>query len=330
MRSTALFIATIITLTFGISIASPADYQDSRTATSQQIALQDATATAQIAEAIKEFLSYEVGHIVPVGLLSTGVDGSRFELKGRLLTGANFVEDEPDVVDRNGAGTYSAAVITGIASNARVLPIKVLNKLGQGTISRVVKGINFGIEEGARILLIPGEMTTKSDPGLKEAIAQARQKGILLIAAAGVNRSSERYYPGAFEEVLAVGATDIWDRKEAFSNFGDWVSLFAPWVDLRSVYRGNLGNLSTSNPEAAIVAGVATLVLGINPSLGADGTEEILLSTATDISRKNPGMRFGARRVNALAAVRAARISTWLKVKDSGSGYESPKKREIP
>jgi subtilisin family serine protease len=260
-------------------------------------------------------LSYEVGHIVTVGLLSAGVDGSRFGLKGRLLNGANFVQDEPDMMDRNGAGTYSAALIAGIASNAKVLPVKVLNKLGQGNVSQVVKGINFGIEEGANILLIPGETTTVSDYALKEAIARARQKGILLIAAAGSDRSSERHYPAAFEGVLAVGATDIWDRKEAFSNFGDWVRLFAPWVDLKSVYSGSPGNVSTSSPEAAVVAGVAALVLGINPSLGAAGTEEILLSTATDISRKNPEMGVGARRVNALAAVRAARISTWIRVK---------------
>jgi thermitase len=316
MRSSALFIATVLIATFWISVASPADTKDAPTVMSpQQIALQNAAATAQIAEATKEFISYDVGHIVSVGLLSTGIDGSLFGLKGRVLTGANFVKDEPDTIDRNGAGTYSAALIAGIASNARVMPIKVLNKFGQGAISQVIKGIDFGIEEGARILLIPGETTTESDQALKEAIAKARQKGILLIAAAGSDRSSERHYPGAFEEVLAVGATDIWDRKEAFSNFGDWVRLFAPWVDLRSVYGGSPGNLSASSPEAAIVAGVAALVLGINPSLGADGTEEILLSTAADISRRNPGMGVGTRRVNALAAVRAARVSTWLKVK---------------
>jgi hypothetical protein len=315
MRRNALFIATLLTATFWISITSPADRNDVPMAMSQQIALQDATDTAQIAEAIREFLSYEVGHIVSVGLLSTGVDGSRFGLKGRLLTGANFVENEPDILDRNGAGTYSAALIARIASNARVLPIKVLNRLGQGSISRVVKGINFGIEEGTKILLIPGETTTESDHRLQEVIAQAREKGILLIAAAGSDRSSERHYPAAFEGVLAVGATDIWDRKEAFSNFGDWVRLFAPWVDLKSVLSGSPGNISASNPEAAVVAGVAALVLGINPSLGAEGTKEILLGTATDISTKNPGMGVGAWRVNALAAVRAARISTWLKVK---------------
>jgi len=315
MRSLILFAATIVTATFWISVAFPADKKDAPAATPQEIALQDATDSAHIAEAMKEFLSYEVGHIVTVGLLSTGVDGSRFGLKGRLSNGANFVEDEPDMVDRNGAGTYGAALIAGIASNARVLPIKVLNKVGQGTISWVVKGINFGIEEGANILLIPGEMTTQSAPGLKEAIAQARRKGILLIAAAGNNRSSERRYPAAFEGVVAVGTTDIWDRKEAFSNFGDWVRIFAPWVDLKSVYSGSPGNVPTSNPEAAVVAGVAAMVLGINPSLGGDGIEGILLSTATDISKKNPEMGVGARRVDALAAVRAARISTWLKVK---------------
>lgn len=316
MRSLAPFKAIVLTATFWISIASPAEPKDAPTAMSpQQIALQNATATAQIAQAIKEFMSCDVGHIVSVGILSTGVDESLFGLKGKLLTGANFVEEEPDTMDRNGAGTYSAALITGIASNARILPIKVLNKSGQGAIAQVIKGIDFGIEEGAKILLIPGETTTESEHALKEAIAKARQKGILLIAAAGSDRSSERHYPGAFEEVLAVGVTDIWDRKEAFSNFGDWVSLFAPWVDLKSVYSSSPGNLSTSSPEAAIVAGVAALVLGINPSLGADGTEEILLSTATDISRKNLEMGVGARRVNALAAVWAARISTWLKMK---------------
>jgi len=315
MRSSILFAVTIVTATFWISMACPADNKDAPTPTPQEIALKDATESAQIAEAMKEFMTYEVGRIVSVGLLSTGVDGSRFGLKGRLLNGVNFIEDEPDLVDRNGAGTYSAALIAGIASNAKILPIKVLNKFGQGTVSQIVKGINFGIEEDAKILLIPGGTTTERDRALKEAIAKARQKGILLIAAAGSDRSSERHYPGAFEEVLAVGATDMWDRKEAFSNFGEWVRLFAPWVDLRSVYSGSPGNVSASSPEAAVVAGVAALVLGINPSLGAAGTEEILLSTATDISRKNPEMGVGARRVNALAAVRAARISTWLKVK---------------
>ncbi len=315
MRRKALFIATLLTATLWISITSPADRKDAPMAMSQQTALQDATDSAGIAEAIKEFLSYEVGHTVSVGLLSTGVDGSRWGLKGRLLTGENFVKDEPDMMDRNGAGTYSAALIAGIASNAKILPIKVLNKFGQGTISEMVKGINFGIEADAKILLIPGGTTTESDHALKEAITKARQKGILLIAAAGSDRSSERHYPGAYQGVLAVGATDMWDRKEAFSNYGDWVRLFAPWVDLKSVYSGSPGSAFASSPEAAVVAGVAALVLGINPSLGAEGTEELLLRTATDISQKNPEMGVRARRVNALAAVRAARISTWLKVK---------------
>jgi hypothetical protein len=94
-------------------------------------------------------------------------------------------------------------------------------------------------------------------------------------------------------------------------------------VDLRSIYsRSRLRDLSASNPGAAIVAGVAALVLGINPDLGEDGTEEILLSTATDISSRNPGMGVGARRVNALAAVRAARVSAWFGVGSEGLGYE--------
>ena len=176
MRRFVLFIAILLITTFWISPVSPADRKEALGVKSPQIALPDETGAAQLAEAMKEFLSYEVGHTVSVGLLSTGVDGSRWGLKGRLLTGENFVKDEPDMMDRNGAGTYCAALIAAIASNAKILPIKVLNKFGQGTISHVVKGINFGIEEDAKILLIPGETTTESDPALKEAIAKARQK----------------------------------------------------------------------------------------------------------------------------------------------------------
>ncbi len=323
MKSLALFMAATISASFWTFMGSTAFCKDAANARPQQITLQNATATAQIAEAIEEFIAEEMGNIVSVGLLSTGVDESVPELKGRLLTGANFAVDEPDVTDRNGVGTYTAALIVDIAPNARVLPIKVLNKTGQGPISQVVKGIDFGVEKGANILLIPGGRATESDPGLREAVARARQRGILLIAPAGNSRSSKRNYPGAFSEVLAVGATDVWDRREAFSNYGDWVGLFAPWVDLRSIYsRSRLTGLSVSNPGAAIVAGVAALVLGINPDLGADGIEEILLSTATDISSRNPEIRVRLRRVNALAAVRAAKVSAWLGVGSKGSGYE--------
>jgi len=309
MKNLTVFVATIIGMTFWISIASGADYKDVRNKGLEQIALKNAIATIQIAEAIEEFKRYSVGYIVSIGVLSTGVDESMPGLKGRVLPGASFVKHEPDIIDRNGSGTYNAALIAAIAPNARILPIKILDNIGLGAISLVAKGIHLGVERGAKILLIPGATATRSNPGLQEAVARARQKGILLISPAGNRRSIEQYYPGAFKEVLAVGTTDAWDRKTAFSNFGDWVSLFAPWVDIKSIYSGSqLRSLPESNPEAAIVAGVAALVLGINPDLGADGVEEILLSTATDISSKNPEMGVGARRVNALAAVRAAKV----------------------
>lgn len=309
MKSLILFMATMLSVTILSSTATGADYSDMRKTRPQPSQLQNVIATVRIAEAIAEFNSCGVGHPVSVGVLSTGIDEYVPELRGRSLPGASFVKTEPDIHDRNGIGTYNAALITAIAPNARILPIKVLDKTGQGTISPVVKGLCFGIQKGAQILLIPGGTVKRGDPGLQEAVAEARQKGILLIAPAGHMRSTERHYPAAFKEVLAVGATDAWDRKEATSNFGDWVSLYAPWVDIKSIFTcSELRSFSTCNPEAAIVAGVAALVLGINPDLGAEGTEDILLRTATDISRMNPCMTCGARRVNALAAVRAAKV----------------------
>ncbi len=309
MKRLMAVIATVLSLSLWTLMAPAADYDDLRKTRSERSRLQNEIATVQIAEALAEFRNYGCKHDVPVGVLSSGVDEYVPELKARLLAGASFLKSEPDIHDRNGAGTYNAALIAAIAPNARILPVKILDKIGQGGISPLVKGIEFGVQKGARILLIPGGTAATGDPGLKEAVARARRKGVLLIAPAGHMRSAERHYPGAFEEVLAVGATDCWDRKEATSNFGDWVSLYAPRVDIKAIYhRGGLRSVSAINPEAAIVAGVAALVLGINTNLRVEEAEEILLTTATAISSMNPGIGPGARRVNALAAVRAARV----------------------
>lgn len=309
MKTSILFIATVLSMSLWTCRAPTAEYHAPHKARPQRSRLQNAIETIRLAEAMEEFQGYDVTHDVPVGVLSTGVDEYVPALRGRLLTGANFDKSEPDIHDRNGVGTYNAVLIAAIAPNAKILPIKVLTKLGRGGIAPLVKGIDFGVRKGAKILLIPVETAKSIDPGLREAVARARRRGVLLITPAGHARSEEPHYPGAFREVLAVGATDGWDRKTATSNFGDWVSLYAPWVNVKSISScGGLRSVAASNPEGAIVAGVAALVLGVNSNLSVEGTEEILLTTATDISSVNPGMGCSARRVNALAAVRVAKV----------------------
>jgi len=116
MKRLIVFIAAIISVTFWISTASPADRdsEDLRSQGLQRIALQDAIATAQIAEAIEELNSYGVGHIVSVGVLSTGVDEGMPGLKSRVLPGATFVAHEPDIIDRNGAGARRVNALAAV------------------------------------------------------------------------------------------------------------------------------------------------------------------------------------------------------------------------
>jgi subtilisin family serine protease len=126
------------------------------------------------------------------------------------------------------------------------------------------------------------------------------------LASTGNESSTERVYPAALEGVLGVGATDRDDRKTDFSTSGDWVKLFAPGKNIRAIgLGGKLQEFSGTSYSATIVTGVAALVLEANPELKPEEVRSILIDSARMLTPT--GSDPAIRRVDALAAVRAAR-----------------------
>ncbi|WP_350278618.1 S8 family serine peptidase [Kribbella sp. HUAS MG21] len=219
-----------------------------------------------------------------IGVLDTGVDAGHPDLVGHLLPGYNTFNTAVAPNDGDGHGTATTGIIAagtgnsigiaGVAWNAKVRPVKVLDDNGEGSDANLINGINWAVKNGVRVInmSLGGE---GDNPILHTAIKNAFAKGVVLVAASGNTGASAPNYPAAYPEVLSVGATNWYGALTSFSSWGDTVDLAAPGFNITSTapraltpsgfdpyYRG-LSGTSFSSP---IVAGVAALVRNKWPS----------------------------------------------------------------
>ena len=143
------------------------------------------------------------------------------------------------------------------------------------------------------------------DPALSQALQIAREKGTLVIAAAGNNGpQSPPLYPGADPSVMAVTATDKNDRLFEGANQGKYVTIAAPGVDILVPAPGGGLQFTTGTSVAtANVSGVAALLLAHKPSLKPEEIRTILVTTAQHLGAKGINPQFGAGLVNPLKAL---------------------------
>ncbi|NLC19835.1 MAG: S8 family serine peptidase, partial [Clostridiales bacterium] len=190
-----------------------------------------------------ELLNDEEAKPVTVAVIDTGVDSTHEDLSGRVLSGYNAISDDLDTDDvaysmddsSNGHGTHIAGIIAantnnqiGIAGVAgefpvSILPIKVLDSAGVGSMYNVAQGIKWAADNGAKIInLSLGARLPDYPRTLAEAVRYAQEKGILVVAAAGNDGMGVAdFYPACLPGVLSVGAIDTDTRKASFSNEGD-------------------------------------------------------------------------------------------------------------
>jgi len=144
-----------------------------------------------------------------------------------------------------------------------------------------------------------------SDPALGRILAAARQKGVVLVAAAGnAGPKSSPLWPAADPNVIAVTATDYDDRLFAMANRGSHVAIAAPGVDILVAAPGDGYKMESGTSfAAAFVSGVAALVLERKPQAGPDAVKKVLLSTARDLGPKGRDDQFGAGLMDAYQAV---------------------------
>ena len=217
------------------------------------------------------------------------------------------------------------------------MPLKVLDSQEMGSVSSLARAIVWATDRGARIVNLSLGVP-RSSRTLEEAVRYARDRGVLLIAAAGnsYNGPNAPIYPAAYPEVIAVAATTSADGHASYSSAGPYVDLAAPGGDpegsqdstpenwITSTYwtegRSSYGRLSGTSQAAAHVAGVAALVMAANPNLTNDEVEGILEATALDLGAPGKDSVYGHGRIDAQAAVTAAKMTPGSRTPGSSAG----------
>lgn len=265
------------------------------------------------------------GADVVVAVVDTGVDLRHPDLQDRLVDGYDFVEDDRRPDDENGHGTHVAGSVAAIGDNgrgvigmapeARIMPIKVLDGDGFGDPADVAEGIRFAVENGADVINLSlggssdllGRLFSAIDPA-NAAILAAEEAGVTVVAAAG-NDSTYLTAFNANVPLLVVNASNEVGTSALFSNFGDPRAVSAPGARIISTAPTGRSTIWPSGSEgyeyldgtsmaAPHVAGIAALLAttGASPAQ----IREALIETAIN---PNETAYLGAGIVQADAAL---------------------------
>jgi subtilisin family serine protease len=211
------------------------------------------------------------GEDVKIAVLDTGCDLSHEDLVENLLPGKNFVSPGKPPIDDNGHGSHVTGIIcacnnalgiVGVAPKAKVIPIKVLDSKGSGSLEIVAQGIRWAAEQKVDFITMSlGSPSTVSI--VHQAIKYAHQKGCVVFCAAGnAGKTRQIFYPAAYPEVIGIGAIDETFNRANFSCTGPDLDFLAPGVKILSTVPKNwyaiLSGTSMANPFAV---GVAALLL---------------------------------------------------------------------
>lgn len=260
---------------------------------------------------------------VTVAVLDTGVDLSHPQLAGRLVTGYNVLDgtanpgDTAAHVDTNGDGvvdealghgTHVAGIIALAAPGSAIMPVKVLDSDGVGTTFGVALGIHFAIDHGARVLNmslgVPGR-----DPTIADALNYASLHDANVVASAGNSDLLNAIQsPASEQSAIGVAAIDRGDHKAPFSNYGAWVKVCAPGVDIYSLFHdGGYATWSGTSMAAPFVSAEAALLRAVHPHWTAGQLAGRIRSTADSIDAANPAYvgELGSGRIDVFSALQS-------------------------
>jgi subtilisin family serine protease len=233
-------------------------------------------------------------------VVDTGIAANVADLSDRVGTGATFIADGRGTVDCNGHGTHVAGTIAGatygVAKQARVVPVRVLDCTGNGTWSGVVAGLDWIVGDHASTT--PAVANMSLGGGVNSTVDAAVQRVIVdgvtvAVAAGNSNANACNSSPARVAGALTVGATDSSDRRASFSNYGSCLDLFAPGVGITSDWVTGTNTISGTSMATPHVAGAAAVLLSRNTGgpLSPSAVASNLVSTATTGVVKVAGTR---------------------------------------
>ncbi|MBP1943634.1 S8 family peptidase [Cytobacillus luteolus] len=253
---------------------------------------------------------------VKIAVVDTGVDLEHPDLVERLTDGYNALTDSNDADDDNGHGTHVAGIIASKVNNHEgiagltwynpIIPIKVMGEEGYGSTFDIAKGIIWATNQGAEVINLSLGNYQHSDM-LKDAIDYAFKKDVVLIAASGNDNTSQPSFPAAYPQVLSVAAVDYYGDRANFSNYGDYIDVSAPGVQIASTYfNKQYAALSGTSMAAPHVSALAGLIRSINPELRNTEVMEIIKKTTVDLGDRGKDIYFGEGLIDVVNALEVA------------------------
>jgi len=233
---------------------------------------------------------------VIVAVVDTGVALDHPALQGHFVEGYNAINpgaaplDLPDGQANAavGHGTMIAGIIARLAPEAKIMPVRVLNGDGVGTMIDVVKGIYYAVNNGAKVINLSFGSPSNFD-ALNDALDAAHNAGVVVVASAGNNGDEVKHFPAGVGDVLSVSSVEANNRKSDYANYGQYLRVVAPGSNLRSTYwTGGYANWSGTSFAAPFVTAAAALVLSAHPTLKGDKVFESIYETARSVDKKNP------------------------------------------
>lgn len=264
------------------------------------------------------------GEGVVVAVLDTGVDRNHEDLKNNIWTnsgeiadngkdddgngyiddfyGWNFDGENNITMDVDGHGTHVSGTIagenndfgvTGIAYDAQIMPVKVLDDFGSGSNSAVAEGIYYAVDNGADVINLSLGGSFPST-GIEQALQYASERQVMVVMAAGNSGGQNPLYPASYADRygIAVGAIEEDESLASFSNRAgsqELTYVTAPGVDIYSTLPNNqYQSYSGTSMATPHVAGVVALMLSANPNLSNDRIRQILKETSNGGSEDTP------------------------------------------
>ncbi|MGP4078035.1 S8 family peptidase [Halobacillus sp. K22] len=276
-----------------------------------QVSFQEASWGTDTLEMNKSRAMGLTGEGVKIAVLDTGVASNHPDLN--VAKGISFVEGTDGYEDDNGHGTHVTGIIgaqdneigtVGIAPNAEIYAVKVLDEEGNGLNSEVVAGIDWAIDQNVDIINLsltsckPSELT-------KNAIKKARNAGVQVVAAAGNKDVCESenindiLYPARFPEVVSVGAVTKKLDGSDYTYDGPSLDFTAPGARIESTYITNddfptgYATMSGSSMAAPHVTGVLALYEQLFPEMSDSERKELLISNSLDKGAKGKDNTYG-------------------------------------
>jgi thermitase len=299
-----------------------------------------------------------------IAIIDSGIDLDHPDLAGKIVSGSDFVDGgEPWDKNGHGthvagiaaAVTHNGIGVAGMDWQAQIMPVRVLDAEGRGWVSDITDGITWAYRNGAKVLNLSLVGLDHSQT-MQDAVNSAHAAGSLVMAAMGNCRAFDppdcpignpTHYPAAYDHVMAVAATTKTDTYAYYSQYGAHCDIAAPGGEID--YRGDRDAIFSTLPTyddfywrtdygyskdygysqgtsmaVPYVAGLATLVWAMKPSLTPDQVQGVIETAADDLGVPGWDPDFGYGRINALAALQELSADTYTLQEDDNLGFASP------